>query len=150
MNNTDNTAIQTEELGSIFEDKQLAIFFSEWLKNGQNATKAYLKLHQNVSRESAMVLGSRQLRKVKISDFLALYDLGLDTYLKKLKEGLDATIFINSKKVPDHKTRFAYLEILGKILKIEDKVNEKQENNFNFRNMQEAIGASRKERGLSP
>ena len=31
------------------DDKDLAIFFTEWLKNGRNATQAYKTLHPNVA-----------------------------------------------------------------------------------------------------
>lgn len=46
------------------------MFLAEWLNNGKNAKRAYLKFHPNVSEHSAEVLGSRQLRKVDILPFL--------------------------------------------------------------------------------
>lgn len=140
---------QTIELDSVFESKQSALFFAEWLKNGQNATKAYLTLHPNVSYESATVLGSRQLGKVSISDLLALNNLGLDVYLEQLKAGLEASTYVGTKIIPDHKTRRMYHEVLGKLLKIENKDNAQIQNNqFNFQEIREGMARSRRERGL--
>lgn len=141
---------QVIELDSVFENKQTALFFAEWLKNGQNATKAYLSLHSHVSYESATVLGSRQLGKVSISDLLAMKDLGLNTYLTQLKDGLEAMSYVGKKSVPDHKTRRLYHEVLGKLLKIENKDNTQIQNHqFNFQEIREGIARSRRERGLS-
>lgn len=114
-------------------DKRLVLFVVAYLKNGLNATKAYLELHPKVKYETAMTLGSRMLRKVQVGDLLALHGMGPDEYLQKLKEGLDATKPIsavvvgkdaNEKTmdfvdVPDFKTRREYHKALGRLLGFE-------------------------------
>lgn len=55
---------ETLQIEQVFEDKALALFYLTWLKNGLNATQAYLKLHPNVDYHSARTLGSRMLTKV--------------------------------------------------------------------------------------
>lgn len=115
------------------EEVQLELFVLEWIKCGFNATKAYLKSHPKVTKQSAAVLGFRMLKKVNIPDVLAAYGLGYDVYLAKLREGLDAHSTTNTysprqkkfveKKVPDYRTRREYHKALGKALKLEsDKV----------------------------
>ena len=141
-----------EQLEEVFEDKQTALFFVEWLKNGQNATKAYLALHPNVDYHSARVLGSRQLAKVNISAILNARNLGIETYLQKLKEGLNAVMFIDHyiKAVPDHKTRRLYHKALGELLGVEGKETKIniQNNQYNFANLGRDIARDAKERGL--
>lgn len=115
--------IDLKQLEEIFEHKQTALFCMTWFENGLNATKAYMKLHPNVDYNSARVLGSRQLTKVNIPAILNAGNLGIETYLQKLKEGLNAMIRIDrsTKAVPDHKTRRLYHKILGELLGIEGK-----------------------------
>lgn len=98
---------------------ELAAFLAEWVRSGFNSTLAYLALHANVSRESASVLGSRMLGKVRKSDLLGAYGLGITDYLSQLKEGLHATRTLSDgTTVPDHKVRQYYHQVLGKILGI--------------------------------
>lgn len=112
-------------------DKELVIFFLAWLKNGRNATKAYLEINPDVTTESAAVMGSLKLRKIKndigIDVILDVYGLGVDAYIKQLKEGLEATKFVDDfgiLEVADHSTRRTYHEVLGKLLGLE-KIDEK-------------------------
>lgn len=109
-------------------DKELVLFFLAWLKNGRNATEAYLAINPNVSRESAAVMGSMKLRKIKndigIEMILDVYGLGVDAYINQLKEGLEATKFVDDFgiiQVADHTTRRTYHEVLGKLLGLEKK-----------------------------
>lgn len=101
-----------------FDDKDVALFFAEWCKNGLNAKRAYQKLHPDVTERSAETLGSRMLRKVEVSDVLAAHGLGIETYIDQLKQGLNAE---KGLRRPDHKIRRIYHEVLGKLLKIERK-----------------------------
>lgn len=113
-------------------DLDLSLFFVSWIKNGQNATKAYQELHPEIDYASAAVLGSRMLKKVNIESVLSIYGLSAEKYLTMLKEGLEAnrTISTISGKdansgtvdfvdVPDHQTRKAYHDKLGKLLGLE-------------------------------
>lgn len=113
-------------------DKDLMLFFMTWVANGRNATKAYLKLHPNVSEASAAVLGSMKLRNIKIDVILEGFGLGVDTYMEQLKNGLEAVKYEevvsidnegNIEKqaipVPDHKVRRNYHAALGKMLNFE-------------------------------
>lgn len=140
----------TRKLADVLEDPELAVFMCEWLKNGNNATKAYKSLHPTVAYESAMVLGSRQLRKVKIADLLAIYEIDLTTYMQQMKAGLQAVAYRGEKQVPDHKARRAYHEALGKLIGIEGKESSVniQNNQFNVDTLSEAIAKARKDRGL--
>lgn len=104
-------------------DKELALFFNEWLTNGRNATQAYRTLHPNVTEDSARVLGSRKLTKVSTQAILSAYGLTYDTYFQKLKEGLEAKQRNEATGVlqVDHKTRRIYLKVLGELLGIEER-----------------------------
>ncbi len=132
-----------DELEEILDnDKNLVLFFLAWLKNGQNATKAYRELHPNVTYESAMVMGSNSLRKIKIPVIMETYGLDLNEYFKKLKEGLEATKVVSARiilkkgsnelsnqeansrtddfiEVPDYAVRKQYHDKVGKLLGIE-------------------------------
>ena len=145
-------------------DTELALFFVEWLDNGFNATKAYLKLHPNVTDHTARVVGSRWLAKVDISTVLEAMDLGRSKYLEQLKAGLNAgRIFAitkwdkNGKKVqeldfsqPDHKVRRLYHEALGQMLGVEEKSGVKIQNNqFNFADLGKSIRRDEMARGLA-
>lgn len=94
-------------------DKETLPFLLEWLNNGRNATQAYLKTHPMVSYSSARVLGSRQLAKVNTFGLSYAYGLGIESYMKQLKEGLEAA---DMEGNPDHKTRFPYFSVLGELL----------------------------------
>jgi len=110
-------------------DKDLCLFFISWLKNGQKGGVAYKELHPEVTDESAQVLGSKLLSKIKVSSILSVYGLTPEMYFQQLKDGLEAnrTISTISGKeanggtvdfidVPDHKTRKDYHDKLGKLL----------------------------------
>lgn len=121
-------------------DKKMVLFFLAWLKHNRNATLAYQELHPNVTKESAAVMGSMKLRNIKVEMILDSYGLGIDTYIQKIKEGLDAsaieykTITIGKGKKketiykeitrPDHATQKSYHETLGKLLGLEVKKDE--------------------------
>ena len=127
-------AILEEALGG---NRELILFFICWLKNNRNATKAYMELHPDVSERVAAVLGSRTLTKVDIPIVLEAMGMGTMAYLDQLREGMAAMtqkdgMLINSEgiqkaitEVPDHKTRRAYHEALGKMLGFEGKDNAK-------------------------
>ncbi len=122
----------TELLGN---DDDLAQFFLEWLTNGRNAKRAYLKLHPEVSPRSAEVLGSKILRKIEVGDVLAAFGLNSESYFKQLKEGMAAKTGGILRKFdkfgnvvqeldlrrPDHKVRRLYHEPLGQMLGYENK-----------------------------
>lgn len=119
-----NTSSIIEIIKDEFEDVKDAIFFLEWLKCGQNCTKAYKNLHPECTEPSCRVLGSRQLAKVNKSLVLEAFGLGYEAYINQLKDGLNATKYIETspnerEEVPDHKTRRAYHKVQGEILGIE-------------------------------
>ena len=127
-------AYSIRALEKIFDDnKDVVLFFLSWCKHGQNATAAYEELHPEVTHESAMVLGSRMLRRVKVEAILEVYGLGQEAYFKQLYDGLHAEhkVVITKKNGDtidlsgaDHKTRRSYHEVLGRLLKIETAVPE--------------------------
>jgi len=102
-------------------DLDLVLFFLTWIKNGKNASKAYLELHPDVDPHSARVLGSRQLAKVSIQSILEVYGVGLDEYVNQLREGHSATKWndFTGDREPDHKTRESYNKRLGMLLGVE-------------------------------
>lgn len=109
------------DLEKILGDKEIAAFYQEWSTNGMNSTTAYMKLHPNVSRNSARVLGSRMLAKVNLVDVADAYGLDKDIYFKQLKEGVQAfkRDQFTGEIEADHKTRLPYHTKLGKILGVE-------------------------------
>lgn len=119
------------KLAEVFDgDKELAIFWAVWLKCGQNAGRAYQKLHPKVTAGSARVLGSRLLTRVNISDVLALYGLGIEEYMMLLKAGINATKEVKTRQgtftVPDNDTRFKYFQVWGKLLGFDKPIEQKQ------------------------
>jgi hypothetical protein len=98
--------------------KDLPEFFSEWLKNGRNATKAYKKLKPNVTDASARVLGCRRLKYIDVGAIAAAYGLDYEIYFEELKNGIGA--MRRDKRTdelePDFIVRARYLKELGKIL----------------------------------
>jgi hypothetical protein len=102
-------------------DLDLVLFFVSWIKNGRNATEAYLELNPKVERVSAQVLGSKQLAKIDVKAIMKCYDLGIEEYFGQLKDGLSATKWndFTGEKEPDHKTREGYHSKLGKLLGLE-------------------------------
>jgi hypothetical protein len=134
-------------------DKELTLFFMAWISCGRNATRAYKKLHPEVTDGSARVLGSKLLTKINIPVILESYDLGFDTYFQQLKSGLNATKHVEGLKVekgkikkvlmeiPDHKTRDKYHTKLGKLLEIEKEaqtnVIQVNQNNNSIDNIQD-------------
>lgn len=111
-----------KELEKAFDgDLDLVLFFLTWVKNGKNASKAYLELHPEVDPHSARVLGSRQLAKVSIQSILEVYGVGLDEYVNQLREGHQATKWndFTGDREPDHKTRESYNKRLGMLLGVE-------------------------------
>lgn len=104
------------------DNEQVALFFIEWMTNGFDAKAAYKKLHPNVTEGSAKTLGSRWLTRVDRQSVLAAYNLGLERYLKQLDAGLEAQRWnqFTKEREPDHKTRFPYFEILGRLLGFEN------------------------------
>lgn len=172
QNSKDSKALVTRDTVTLRElidllggkDKtELAMFFMEWLNNGMNAKNAYLKFHPNITDRSAMVLGSRELRKVDIPLILEALDMGTSSYFEQLKAGLNAgKTFIlkkydkNGKIVkelsshqPDHKTRRLYHEAQGKMLGFEtNSPTSLVQNNFNIKNLGAAIKRDSIARGL--
>lgn len=116
-------------------DKSLMLFFIEWVANGKNGTKAYLKVHPNVNAHSARVLASKALARISIGTVLDIYGLGLNRYMKQLNEGMAADKLVpiiagrdskgapqyEYKREPDHYVRKFYHDKLGQLLKIEGK-----------------------------
>lgn len=105
-------------------DLLVAQFFSEWLSNGRDATKAYSKIHPEVTPGTARVMGSKQLSRVNKALIAESYCVGVDRYFQQLNEGLSADRVTNVGAMvinlgPDHKTRRPYHEAAGKLLGIE-------------------------------
>lgn len=125
------------------EDEKLVSFYMAWIKHEGNSTKAYKELHPSVSDQVASVLGARRLAKVRekggLNMLLCDFGLGLDIYLQKIKDGLNAVDenYINIKlktekgkppeviyekvTTPNHSVQKVYHDKLGKLLGIEDK-----------------------------
>jgi len=82
-------------------------FVNAYIKNGGNATEAYLVVNPKAKRSSAGELGYRMLKNVEISVPELLDRMGItDAYLgKKLNEGLDATKVISVIPIPPKKTQ---------------------------------------------
>lgn len=131
-------------LMKVFEgDEKLVSFYMSWVKHEGNSTKAYKELHPNVSDQVASVLGARRLVKVRekggINMLMCDFGLGMDIYLKKIKDGLNAvdTEYLNFRvkkekgkefqtiyekiETPNHAVQKSYHDKLGKLLGIEGK-----------------------------
>lgn len=116
------TENKLKELIKIFDGNiDLALFYVTWIKNGLNASKAYKELHPNVDDHSCRTLGSRQLAKVDKNAIMQAYGLDHELYFKQLEEGVKAERRdqFSGEMYPDHKTRQAYHDKLGKLLGIE-------------------------------
>lgn len=139
-----------KELEKAFNnDLDLVLFFLSWVKNGRNATKAYLELNPHVDPASAGVLGSRQLKKVSVTAVLETYGVGLDEYINQLKEGHKATKWndFTGEREPDHKVRGEYNKRLGSLLGIEN--NTKNQVNVQVNNIKPTFQVMSEEaRGL--
>lgn len=122
-------------------DKNLYLFFVAYLKHNRNATRAYKFLNPKCTLRSCSVLGARQLAKVNISLILDSMGLGVEVYLQKLLDGLNASqVEIVSTKVtgkgkkqkivheefkrPDHAIQKEYHSKLGKLLGLESEKGE--------------------------
>lgn len=143
-----------QALEKAFEgDKDLVLFFLTWVKNGQNATKAYLELNPHVDPASARVLGSRVLARVNMQSILDIYGLGLETYMQQLKDGLTAIKSdITGQTYPDHKVRDAYHKRLGELLGIEKGGTAPIENNYyglTDEQLDQLIASKRKQVGFA-
>lgn len=133
-------------LDAVGGDLSTALFFTEWVKNGRNATKAYRKIFPKVTQKSAAVLGSRLLSRLDIPTLLSVYGVGVAEYIEKIKENLDATESVvvpvgtdkngNKKyktiKKPLHDVQEAYHTKLGMLLGLEGKTAAIQINQNNF------------------
>lgn len=114
--------LDSNKLLKIFNNDQgLLEFYNEWVSNGKNATRAYLKLHPNVKVESAKVLGHNKLTSINFKVIMREYGLSEDVYFKQLGEGINATKWndFTGDREPDHKTRLPYHDKVGKLLGIE-------------------------------
>lgn len=111
-------------------DLELMEFFHEWSKNGHNATRAYLEVKPGSNENSARVLGSRMLAKVDKPVIMREYGLGEIEYFQQLKDGMGATRWneFTGEREPDHKTRLAYHNKVGKLLGVESEQQGSQTN----------------------
>lgn len=143
-----DTLTQLEE--SFGDNHDLFLFYVSWLKNGLNATKAYLELHPKVTDDSARVMAHRFMSRIDKQLILAAYSLDIDAYMQQLKEGLHAMrpipadILVNENgevirtdrrgiiEVPDHLTRRYYHDKLGRLLQYEGKIEINQYNQNNY------------------
>lgn len=150
-----------KELVKLTGDEEVALFLSEWMANGRNGRRAYMKLHPGVDKNVAAVLASRMLNKVNLLEIYELFGVGKESYFKILKNGLHAT----TKKPhlidrddkgrpvyeyvaePDFHAIRKFHEAQGIGLGIERKKDEGG-NTFNIIAIFEGINKSRKERGL--
>lgn len=106
------------------ERPELAEFWTLWVMNAKNATKAYLQMRPTVTTESAKVQGSiylSELTKLNPSLIMSAYGLDADLYLTQLYDGVKADKWndFTGEREPDHKTRKAYHDKLGIALGIE-------------------------------
>lgn len=157
------------DLVEMFGDINLAIFFMEWLNNNRNATKAFAALHpgrydlsDKKQARVCSVMGSNYLGRIDISRILDAYGIGLDKYLKKIKDGIDAKTkeaFVlggvsNARlevvEHENHEVQLQYHTKLGKILKIEQDENGNQNNTQVNINFGEALRKASEARGLQP
>lgn len=119
-------------------DPDVVEFYAEWIKQGKDATKAYLAIYPHVTRGSASVLGHRMLSRVNRRLIMESYGLTEDLYLEKLHEGVYATKtneFTGEEKA-DHNARKYYHGKLGELIgwEVQEKggvtVNNYTQNNF--------------------
>lgn len=137
---------------------ELALFYTKWLSNNLDATKAYKELHPDVTHDSARTLGSRLLHKVDKSLLMQAYGLDTQTYFDQMKQGLEATRPIGASilvtkegkvvksehvgaiEVADHYARKPYHDKLGRLLGLEGRFefnqNIQQNNFFNLKDEQ--------------
>ena len=123
MTNKQKAVVDTKQLSEAFGNElDLMLFFVTWLKNNLNATAAYKELHPKVTDGSAEVLGSRMLGKVKPEILMPVYGLGVDLYMKQLRDGVKAMKRdqFSGEMYEDHTTRKPYHDKLGKLLGIEN------------------------------
>lgn len=114
--------LSIKQLEKAFDgDLDLMLFYLAWVKNGRNATKAYMELNPEIEYASAAVLGCRLLKKVNLEAVLQAYNLTEETYYTQLVDGLkaDKRDQFSGEMSPDHKTRKDYHDKLGKLLGIE-------------------------------
>lgn len=104
-------------------DKKLATFFTYWLANGLNATKAFQQMNPDSPYRSAKTLGGRLLSRVDRKMLAYAYGVDHKKYFKQLNEALTATKFVDDGEtmieVPDHQARRPYHAVLGQILDVE-------------------------------
>lgn len=112
-------------------DLDLMLFYLTWIKNGLNASKAYKELHPTVDDHSSRTLGSRALAKVDKLLVMQAYGLDHQKYFTQLHDGIDATKWndFTGEREPDHNTRRAYHDKLGRLLGIEQQANVLQQFN---------------------
>lgn len=111
-----------KELEKAFNgDLDLVLFFLSWVKNGRNATKAYLELNPRVDHASAQVMGSRLLSKIDRNAVMSSYGIGVEEYFTQIKEGHKAEKWndFTGEREPDHKTRNDYSKRIGMLLGVE-------------------------------
>lgn len=109
-----------------------------------NATKSALAVYDTKDISTAANIGSKNLRKAK-NMRVAVMDMegfGFVELMKILTAKALAGEFDDMDRLM---VRLGYFEPDPKVV-----VNNNTQNNFNFANIQEAIVASRKERGLTP
>ena len=114
-------------------DTELAQFFAEWICNGRNATKAAKAIKPHLTDGSAKVIGARLLTRVNLLAIFNALGLGVEEYIKHLKNGLNAkqiaiekdpetgSVTARELDVPNHEIRAQYHSKLGQILGIETK-----------------------------
>lgn len=113
-------------------------FCQEYVKNGENGTKAYLSVYKNCKKEEAAMAGaSRLLRNVKVKEYIAelqseLKDETIMTAKERMKwltdvikdiETEEVTIkpndggkeFVIGKKTADLVTKMKAIDILNKM-----------------------------------
>lgn len=83
------------------------LFIDAYIKNGGNATEAYMVVCPKTERRTAREMGYRLLTKVDISVTELLDKMGVtDAYLnKRLQDGLEATKVISVVPIPPKKNQ---------------------------------------------
>jgi len=91
-------------------NKNHAAFCCEYIKNGKNGTKAYLKIYKTTNKEAAGVSASKLLRNAKVIE-----------YIESLQEKLEQKALATAGKIIKELETIAF-EDRTKIAKLENKL----------------------------
>lgn len=101
---------KTKRLPKTQKEKKFAI---EYAKTG-NATEAAWRVYDCKDRASAGSIGTENLQKLAIDDYLNIYGVTDEKLVAVISDGLSATR-LGSVDEPDHRVRFWFLQTVLKI-----------------------------------